>query len=222
LKVRALLIDLDGTLVDTTDTLVEAARQASKAVGLHNLDPRIGLELARLLQSNHPIDDLLHKKGILGTTKRKFVKAYIKAFHRLASEKTKPLPNVHATLGRLSESLSLALITRRSVSRNQLTRELNRLGFLSYFRTVVTSLDVSESQPSPEVLFKAAEKLGVPIEECAVVSDSIVDIQAGKAASIKTIAVLSGLFSREELEKWNPDFIIPDIKFLPDLLEKRA
>ena len=65
---------------------------------------------------------------------------------------------------------------------------------------------------------KAAQELGVPIKECAVVSDSIVDTQAGKAAGIKTIAVLTGLFTRKELEEWKPDFILKNINCLPDLL----
>lgn len=220
LKAKALLIDLDGTLVDASEALVEAARQALNMVGLRHLNPQIGLEIARWLQSNRPIDNLLKEKGIAETKKQAFFKAYLEAFHKLTAEKTKPLPNIYTTLKRLSKNFLLALITRRSVQRDQLTKELNRLGFLPYFKAVVTSQDVSEPQPSPEALFKAAQKLGVSIKDCAIVSDSIVDIQAGKAAGIKTIAVLSGLFSRGELEKWNPDFIIPNIKFLPDLLEE--
>jgi len=220
LKVKALLIDLDGTLVDATEALVEAARQALNVVGLRHLNPQIGLEIARWLQSNRPIDNLLKEKGITETKKQAFFKAYLEAFHKLTVEKTKPLPNVYTTLKRLSKNFSLALITRRSVQRNRLTKELNRLGFLPYFKAIVTSQDVSEPQPSPEALLKAAQKLGVPIKDCAIVSDSIVDIQAGKAAGIKTIAVLSGLFSREELEKWNPDFIILNVELLPKLLEE--
>lgn len=220
LKVRALLIDLDGTLVDATEALVEAAKHSLNTTGFRHVNPQIGVEIARWLQSNLPIDDLLHKQGIAGARKQEFIKAYLDAFHRFTLEKAKPLPNVRATLKKLSKGFSLALITRRSISHKQLIKELNRLGFLTYFKAIVTSQDVSESQPSPEPLLKAAQKLGVSIKECVIVSDSIVDIQAGKAAGIKTIAVLSGLFSREELEKWTPDLIIPDIKFLPDLLRE--
>jgi phosphoglycolate phosphatase len=64
----------------------------------------------------------------------------------------------------------------------------------------------------------AANELGVPIGQCAIVGDSVVDIQAGKFAGAKTIAVLTGLFSRKELEKNKPDFIIKDVNSLPDVL----
>ncbi|MCK5563518.1 HAD family hydrolase, partial [Candidatus Bathyarchaeota archaeon] len=113
----------------------------------------------------------------------------------------------------------LALVTRRDVSQKKLTKELQSLRFVLYFKAILTSQDVTQPQPSPEILLKAAQELRIPIEECAVVTDSIVDIQAGKAAGIKTIAVLTGLFSRKELEKWKPNFIIENINYLPNLLD---
>ncbi|MBS7660314.1 HAD hydrolase-like protein [Candidatus Bathyarchaeota archaeon] len=45
------------------------------------------------------------------------------------------------------------------------------------------------------------------------------DVRAGKNSGAKTVAVLSGLFTREELEKENPDLILNSIKELPDFLE---
>ncbi len=218
LKVKALLIDLDGTLVDATDALVEAAKHALTTIGFQSISPQIGVEIARQLQSNLPLDDLLNKSGIVGVKRQKFVTAYLDAFHNLTLKKTKSIPNVHTTLNILSKHLPLALVTRRNISQKQLVKELKRLQFIPYFKAIVTSQDVNQPQPSPEILLKAAQKLRVPIKECAVVTDSIVDIQAGKAAGIKTIAVLSGLFSRKELEKWKPDFIVENINCLPDLL----
>jgi phosphoglycolate phosphatase len=218
LGVKALLIDLDGTLVDATEVLVEAAKHALTTIGFRQVDPQIGVEIARQLQSNLSLDNLLHKKGIVGATKQRFVAAYLEAFYNLTPGKTKPIPNVHTTLYTLSKHLSLALITRRNISQKRLRNELKRLQFNRFFKAMVTSQDVTRPQPSPGILLKAARKLRVPIRECAVVTDSIIDIQAGKAAGIKTIAVLTGLFSRRELEKWKPDFILKNINCLPDLL----
>ena len=55
--------------------------------------------------------------------------------------------------------------------------------------------------------------------ECVVVGDSVADIKAGKTAGIKTVAVLSGIFSREELESEKPDLILKSVNKLPDFLE---
>jgi phosphoglycolate phosphatase-like HAD superfamily hydrolase len=73
-------------------------------------------------------------------------------------------------------------------------------------------------KPFPDALQKAAKRLGVRIQDCAIVGDSVVDVQAGKSAGAKTIAVLSGLFSREQLEKQKPDLIIDNISSLPHFL----
>jgi HAD superfamily hydrolase (TIGR01509 family) len=219
LKVKALLIDLDGTLVDSTGALVEAAEQALTTIGFHQVNPQIGVEIARQLQSNLPFDNLLHESGIVGAEKQVFFTAYLGAFHDITLEKVKPIPNVQTTLHTLSKHLPLALVTRRDVSQKQLIKELQSLRFISYFKAILTSQDVTLPQPSPEILLKAARELRVPIGECAVVTDSIVDIQAGKAAGVQTIAVLTGLFSQKELEKWKPNFIVENISCLPNLLD---
>lgn len=220
LKIRALLVDLDGTLVETGAILVDAAKHALDTIDSCQVDPQIGIEIARLLQSNHPLDSLLGDNGITGAAKQQFMAAYLDAFYGLTPTRTKPLPNVQETLRTLSKRLSLALVTRRNVSRERLAEELERLQLIQFFRATVTSQDVNQPQPSPEIILKAAHDLGVPVNECVVVSDSVVDIQAGKAAGVKTVAVLSGLFNQKELEQWKPDFIIADVNCLPDLLDR--
>jgi len=77
---------------------------------------------------------------------------------------------------------------------------------------------VEKPKPFPDALLVAAKKLKTPIGECAIVGDSIVDIQAGKAAGAKTTAVPTGLFSRAELEEQKPDLIIENFKALPKYL----
>jgi phosphoglycolate phosphatase-like HAD superfamily hydrolase len=83
----------------------------------------------------------------------------------------------------------------------------------------VTALDTHKPKPSPEALIKAVKALDVQICDCIIVGDSISDIRAGKAAGSKTVAVLSGLFSRQELAEENPDLIIKDVTVLPNFIE---
>jgi phosphoglycolate phosphatase len=98
-------------------------------------------------------------------------------------------------------------------------QELERLRLNGYFRLILTSQDVDEPKPSPQAFAKAAEQLGVPVCECAVIGDAIVDIQAGKSAGARTIAVLSGLFSHEEMKQEKPDLIIKDRNALQDFFK---
>lgn len=220
LRVKALLIDLDGTIVDITEPCLEAAKEAASKLRLQNIDIKIGLEIAKKLQSNLPLDEVFAKFGIDKSMGQEFLKAFLNAWYTIAPMKTTTLPNVHTTLQKLSKHFQFALITRRNMPKEPIMRELERLGFIQYFKVIVTSQDVEEPKPSPQAFAKAANQLGVSIHDCAVVGDAIVDIQAGKSAGAKTIAVLSGLFSREELEKQKPDLIIKDINSLPDLLLK--
>jgi phosphoglycolate phosphatase-like HAD superfamily hydrolase len=88
-----------------------------------------------------------------------------------------------------------------------------------YFAEVITALDACSPKPSPEALVECARRLGVKTSECVFVGDSVVDVKAGKNAGAWTVAVLSGIFSREELETEKPDLILENVNDLEDFLE---
>jgi len=220
LQVRGLLIDLDGTLVDSTEAYREAGKAGFAAIGLNRDDVKTAFEVARRLEQNLPIDDLFTKFHMEREVEERFLPAYLDAYYSAVLIKSKPLPNAKETLKRLSQHFPLALITLRYVTREQVREELKHLSLKKYFKTVVTALDVKQPKPFPDAFLTAAKRLGVPINRCAIVGDSIVDIQAGKSAGAKTIAVLSGLFNHKELNKQKPNLIIKDINSLPDLLKE--
>jgi phosphoglycolate phosphatase-like HAD superfamily hydrolase len=222
LRVKAMLIDLDGTIVDIGEPLIEAAGQTASALGLRNIDPKIGLELAKELQTNSSPNKAFAKFGVEEKMRKGFLETFLSTWHSIVSIRTALLPRADVTLHRLSESYLLALITRREMPKEPIRNELERLGLTRYFKLIVTSQDVKEPKPSPQAFLIAAHRLGVSPEECLVVGDSITDIQAGRLAGARTAAVLSGLFSREELEKEKPDLIIRDINSLLDFLPKKA
>jgi HAD superfamily hydrolase (TIGR01509 family) len=218
LKINALLIDLDGTLVDPTKALLEAATAGYVAIGIDTFDAAVGIEIARRMEQRKSIKDLFSPQYRSPSTIAKFINAYIDAYYVSTLTKAIPLPNVHETLRTLSQSFPLAIVTLRFIPKKQITKELSQLKLLEYFKTVVTARDVAKPKPFPDAVIKGAELLGVKAKHCAVVGDSVVDIQAGKAAKAKTIAVLSGLYGEDELKKKKPNIIIPDISQLPKIL----
>jgi len=215
LKAKALLIDLDGTIVDITAPCIKAAKEAASALKLQNIDAKIGLEIAKKLQSNLSLDNVFAKFNIDENMGKEYLELFLNAWYTIAPMETTPLPGVYKTLQKLSEHFQLALITRRNMPKEPIMQELQRLGLKQFFEVILTSQDVNEPKPSPQAFVKAASHLTVPIQDCAVVGDAVADIQAGKSAGAKTIAVLSGLFSQKELEKQKPDIIIKEINFLP-------
>jgi phosphoglycolate phosphatase len=214
LRVKAIILDLDGTLVDSREAYFEAAEIAFARTGQAKIDARIATEIPRRLEQDLSIDDL-----ITGVEVKRFKEIYLMAYYQAASEKTRPFPNIAGTLEKLSSKAKLAVTTRRNISAEEVKRELAKLGLAKHIQTVVTSRDTLKPKPSPEALIRCAEHLGVRIRDCVVVGDSIVDVKAGKNSGAHTVAVLSGIFSREELEKEKPDLILHNVNELPEFVE---
>jgi HAD superfamily hydrolase (TIGR01509 family) len=85
-----------------------------------------------------------------------------------------------------------------SASRQDVTRVLRAIGVAEHFRVVVTAEDVHNGKPDPEVYILAARRLGVPPSACLVFEDSVVGIQAARAAGMRAIGVATA-YGPEEL-----------------------
>jgi len=214
LKAKGILIDLDGTIVDSRQAYLEAVKTALSAVGKKTVDISVVTEIPKRIEQNLPINDLLE-----GVNTRKFLDAYFKAWYQASSQKAKPMPNIDETLNKLAQKAKLALITMRHVPRIDIIKQLERFGVAKYFQIVVTGMDVERQKPSPEGLLKCTEELHVREGECIVVGDSVLDIRLGKGAGAKTVAVLSGIYSLDELKNEKPDMILEDLSKLANCLE---
>jgi phosphoglycolate phosphatase len=213
LKAKGIFLDLDGTIVDSTGAYIEAAKIAFRAHGKVTPSDRILLEIPRRIEQHHPLDDLI------GLDPKTFTPIYLKAYYSVTEAKTKLMPNVEATLQTLSTKAKLAVITMRHCPSQMLYKELDYLGIAKYLSHIVTSMDQPKPKPSPDALLHCAETFGLSPSDCIIAGDSLNDIRAGKAAGVKTVAVLTGLYSEEELAKEDPDLIIPDVTSLPKHVE---
>jgi phosphoglycolate phosphatase len=214
LQVKGVILDLDGTLVDSIQAYFEAAKTAFSAVGQHTFNIKMVIEIPKRFEQGIPLDDLLPEIDV-----KRFRQMYLRAYYRATTVKTKPLPDIADSLKKLSEKARLAVTTRRKVPNKVVIEQLKEFGLAEYFQAVVTACDKFSPKPSPDALIECSRKLGVKTSECVVVGDSVVDIEAGKRAGARTIAVLSGIFSRDELEKEKPDLILESVRKLPDFLE---
>ena len=213
LKVKGILFDLDGTIVDSRDAYFEAAKTAFEAIGQKPPEKQNSLEIPKRLEQRLPIDDLV------GNDTRGFLDSYLKTYYSLTKTKTTPISDIPPTLNTLSKKAKLALITMRFVPRTAVIEELEQFGLAKYFVYVVTALDTVMPKPSPEALIKTVEALDVNMCDCVIVGDSVIDVRAGKSAGAMTVAVLSGLFSRAELVKEHPDLILENVSELPLFLD---
>ncbi len=213
LKVRGLLFDLDGTIVDSKEAYLEAARAAFDILGQKPPENQAALEIPKRLEQGFSINDLI------GADVKSFLNVYLETYYSVTKVKTKPVPHVHDTLDALSTRAKLALITMRYIPKASVIEELEGFGLAQFFTYVVTALDTHRPKPSPEALIKAVKALDINMCDCVIVGDSVTDVRAGKAAGAMTVAVLSGLFSREELARETPDLILNDVTELPFFLD---
>jgi HAD superfamily hydrolase (TIGR01549 family) len=213
LRVKGILFDLDGTIVDSKKAYLEAAKTAFAAMGRKPPEKQAALEIPKRLEQ------ALSIKDSVGTDVNAFLEIYLKTYYSVTKTMTKPLPHVQATLKALSAKAKLALITMRFVPTTQVVEELRHFGLGQFFTYVVTALDTNKPKPSPEALIKAVKALDINMCDCLIVGDSVTDVRAGKSAGAMTVAVLSGLFSREELAMEKPDLIVKDVTELPPFLE---
>ncbi len=213
LNAKGILFDLDGTIVDSKPTYLEAARAAFSAMGKETPSNSILLEIPKRLEQGMPIADLV------GPDVKAFLHIYLNKFYSLTKSLTKPIPYMKATLETLRGRAKLALITMRFVPKSAVIEELHMFGLDGFFSYVVTAMDSCKPKPSPEALIAAVRALDVEICNCIVVGDSVVDVRAGKSAGAMTVSVLSGLYSMAELDKEKPDLILNDVDELPAVLD---
>jgi HAD superfamily hydrolase (TIGR01509 family) len=213
LKVKGVLIDLDGTLVDSKLAYLKAAQLTFNKLGLKPLSNKQAIEIPRRLEQKLPLNIKIKNNLSL------FLEIYLKSYYSISGSETKLISKVPDTLHTLSKTMKLALVTMRSVPRNSIITELEKFNIAKYFDLIVTALDTNKPKPSPEALLKCAINMNLEVEDCIIVGDSVNDIRAGKAAGAKTAAVLSGIFSLQELTKEKPNFILQNINSLPYFIE---
>ena len=205
---KAVLFDWDGTLADTRQVIVAAFQQAMREVDVEVeaefIERRIGTggeqTIKEILQaSTVPFDEALVKR----LSARK-VQAEIKM-----SDTVKLFPGALELLNALQGKAKVALASMNN--RPVVDYLLGSMKIRELFTVVVTVEEVSKFKPDPEIFLKTASKLGCLPADCVVVEDSIFGVQAAKAAGMSCIAVLTGVYSREELETANPGLIIDSL-----------
>ncbi len=213
LDVKGILFDMDGTILDTKPAYIAAAQAAFKTLEFGPPSVSVALEIPKRIEQRQSLPDAVR------VSRQKFLKVYLQAFYLTAASKTKPFPDVSKTLDKLSLKAKMAIITMRFIPSYAVLAELRQFDLDKYFNHVVTALDTQKPKPSPEALIKAVKAMDVDMCACVIVGDSVVDVTAGKNAGARTVAVLTGLYDREELAAATPDFLINDVSELPKLLK---
>jgi phosphoglycolate phosphatase len=216
-KVRAVVFDLDGTLIDSRRDIAEAANHALEKAGLARL-PQDELESyvgdgAPLLMARAARIDVKHRKTAL------MVADFLDYYAQHPIDHTLPMPGALAALEALAE-LALGICTNKP--RRTSVAVLRGLGLEARFKGVVAGDDLPQRKPDPAPMHEVARLLGVPIAEVVMVGDGPQDVLSGRAAGAFTVGVRGGLQAFERLAASEPDLMIDTLAELPDAVSRLA
>ena len=192
---KAILFDIDGTLVDSNDFHILAWAEAFKQFGhefrLAEIHEQVGKGGDNLLPA------LLPDIGEEGTEQLK--KAHGDLFKQHYFGRLKPFPGAVDLLRRCREA-GYTVVLASSASGTELDHHLDDvLGARKLVDDWTSADDVGHSKPCPDIFVTAAQKAGVAPDEALVIGDTPYDIQAASDAGIRTVAVRSGGFRDDQL-----------------------
>ena len=210
---RAVLFDLDGTLIDSIALIVAAMHHAfegfdgtvpADADWMAGIGTPLWKQLALYARSPAELDLL-----------RDRYRAYQMIHHDAV---VREFPGTTETLATLrARNLAMALVTSKVDLLAQ--RGLDLTGLSTFIKVVVGADSVSRHKPEPEPVLLALARLGVAPEEAVFVGDSPHDVSSGNAAGVVTIGALWGPFTREQIAVARPAHLLSTIRELPLLLD---
>jgi len=194
------LFDLDGTLIDSIELILRSYRHTMRLHRGHEPSDDVwmqGLGTPLWVQFRHFTEDPAEIEAMVAT-----YSAYNLAHH---DELVRPYAGVvEAVLALRDQGKSLGLVT--SKMRSGAVRGLRVAGLEDAFQVIVGADEVTHPKPHPEPVLTALERLGAPAAGAVFVGDSRHDVECGRAAGVKTAAVLWGPFDRSHLEDLRPDY----------------
>jgi phosphoglycolate phosphatase len=211
-KIKYILFDLDGTLIDSSVGVVSAVNQALESMGEEPQDPAIikkfiGCPLRKMFESfsNNSFDVFLEKFQYFGKD--------------IITDSAEPLPNVCQVLKRLhADGYLMGIGTTKF--RIHLIGIIEKFKWEEYISVAVGGDEVPRVKPAPDIYIKALNLLGGDINNSLVVGDTVNDILAARAAGLPAVGVVSPFGDNGELVASRPDAVIQSIAELPPLLKK--
>jgi phosphoglycolate phosphatase len=216
-KIKGVIFDFDGTLteltVDFQNMRVEVEELAGRYVPEEVLASLKGLFIIEMI---YVIEATLGERG---PEFRRDAFELLKGLELDASEGKGVYPYTREVLGRLRrEGIRVGVVTRSCL--DVLRRVFPDMD--KYVEAVVTREDIREVKPHPRHIEAMAGLLSIEAEEGIMAGDHPTDIEAGKAAGMETVGVLTGRTTRQEFELAEATYILQDIRGLPDLLHNRS
>ncbi|HEV7238199.1 MAG TPA: HAD-IA family hydrolase [Thermoanaerobaculia bacterium] len=216
LRYRAVLFDLDGTLVDSYAALTDAVNHARRAEGLHDLSSArirtiVGDGVEKLLQRAFERADI----------PRSTVDVFESRYDEVCCRESKVLADVEATLAHLASlGVEMAVCTNKPTVFSK--KILDFLELSRYFRAIVGPDVAGARKPEARHLLVTLESVRCTAEETLFVGDMPIDVRAARNSGIDIAVVASGSSTREQLAAAEPDHFLERFSDLIKIVERAA
>lgn len=210
---KAVLFDLDGTLIDSAPDLALAINHMLTSIGREEISPAIirswvgngaSILVQRGLSGQTDIDENLDPELL-----EKSLAIFLDFYANNLCVDTVTYPHVRSSLKILkAKGYRLAIVTNKPYDFIQPI--LDGLELNGLFELLVGGDTLEKRKPDPLPLHYACEKLGVTVEQCVMVGDSKNDVLAANAANMQSIGLSYGYNYGEDINEHNPDISFDD------------
>ncbi|MEA2051091.1 MAG: HAD family hydrolase [Campylobacterota bacterium] len=204
---KTILFDLDGTLIDSTEAILECfhyafSEQNFKFFGTNeDIKNEIG----------YPLDIMFYNLGVDKNKVWDFVDSYKKEYSKISIKKTFLLSNAKKSIDLASTFATLAIVTTKTTSYS--IKMLEDFGIFEYFDTIIGRQEVKNPKPDPEPVEKALKNLNInPSLDVYMIGDTKLDIIAANKANINSVGVLCGYGKREDLSLYTNNIVADSLE----------
>ncbi len=180
--IKLVIFDVDGVLIDSGDALYLLYRDCLKKLGIKKRSRE------EILKFNGHTAETWTKKLLPEISKETFdevIRRTEKAYPTYIQKFAKPAKNIKEVLEELHKKVKLGIVTNQNME--QIRTSLRKIGF-DKFDIIIAGTDTTP-KPSGKPILKAIEKIGCKKSETICVGDTEVDVEAGKAAGVRTIII---------------------------------
>lgn len=190
-----LLFDLDGTLIDSTEAILEGFHHAFTQ---HNAPHPSDDEIKALI--GHPLDVMFGELGAQESKVWDFVTSYKEHYRKISTQKTTLLPNAKEAIELASSFAKLGIVTTKTARYSRILME--HFGVMQHFEVLIGREDVKHPKPHKEPIERALKHFeNVQKEQVYMIGDTELDLLSANNAGVNGIGVLCGYGSKESLQR---------------------
>ena len=214
--IKHICFDLDGTLVNSFDTILNAILKALKQLNIRNSINENELRI----RIGHHFSDIFRDLKIDVVDIEHFISIYRENYFDFIDQ-SELYPSTEETLAGLKQNkILISLLTTKG--QEQAEQIIEHFNLTKYFDYIMGRRKGIPVKPNPEPLLEICKALNVKSEETLIAGDTELDIQCGKSAGSFTCGVKYGYRDKKILLKEDADFYIDSLDELIPLLNKKA